>query len=136
MNGSGTIWTSVLEQFERHAPASVMARVALEHALPSEWIDVVFEEHRQRQYSHEGKVPCTPTTARRGMAPAPRVGRPIISRHLAPLPSRPPARSVPAPPLAAVRRPPPPASASSRHAHVAPPTHLGVHRASGPPGPR
>src|SRR4051794_25571477 len=52
MNGSGTIWTSVLEQFERHAPASVMARVALEHALPSEWIDVVFEEHRQRQYSH------------------------------------------------------------------------------------
>ena len=53
MNGSGTIWTSVLEQFERHAPASVMARVALEHALPSEWIDMVFEEHRQRQYSRE-----------------------------------------------------------------------------------
>src|SRR5215210_6808246 len=53
MNGSGTIWTSVLEQFERHAPASVMARVALEYALPSEWIDVVFEEHRQRQYSRE-----------------------------------------------------------------------------------
>src|SRR3954469_9493763 len=53
MNGSGTIWNSVLEQFERHAPASVMARVALEHALPSEWIDLVFEEHRQRQYSRE-----------------------------------------------------------------------------------
>src|SRR5919107_44182 len=53
MNGSGTIWTSVLEQFEQHAPASVMARVALEHALPSEWIDAVFEEHRQRQYSRE-----------------------------------------------------------------------------------
>ena len=30
-----------------------MARVALEHALPSEWIDAVFEEHRQRQYSRE-----------------------------------------------------------------------------------
>src|SRR4051812_10643026 len=30
-----------------------MVRVALEHALPSEWIDMVFEEHRQRQYSRE-----------------------------------------------------------------------------------
>ena len=30
-----------------------MARVALEQALPSEWIDEVFEEHRQRQYSRE-----------------------------------------------------------------------------------
>ena len=53
MNGSGTIWTSVLERFEQHAPASVMARIALEHALPSDWIDTVFEDHRQRQYSRE-----------------------------------------------------------------------------------
>jgi IS4 transposase len=53
LNGSVTIWTSVLERFEQYAPASVMARVALEHALPSEWIDAVFEEHRQRQYSRE-----------------------------------------------------------------------------------
>jgi IS4 transposase len=53
MNGSGGIWTSVLERFEQHAPASVMARVALEHTLPSGWIDAVFEEHRQRQYSRE-----------------------------------------------------------------------------------
>jgi IS4 transposase len=53
LNGSGTIWTSVLARFEQHAPASVMARVALEHALPREWIDTVFEEHRQRQYSRE-----------------------------------------------------------------------------------
>ena len=30
-----------------------MARVALEHALPSDWIDAVFEDHRQRQYSRE-----------------------------------------------------------------------------------
>ena len=30
-----------------------MARVALEHALPGEWIDAVFEEHRRRQYSRE-----------------------------------------------------------------------------------
>src|SRR5690349_9706228 len=30
-----------------------MARVALEHALPSDWINAVFEEHRHRQYSRE-----------------------------------------------------------------------------------
>jgi IS4 transposase len=52
-NWSMTIWTSVLERFEQQAPASVMARVALEHALPREWIDTVFEEHRQRQYARE-----------------------------------------------------------------------------------
>ena len=51
--GSGTIWTSVLERFERYAPASVMARLALERALPGDWIDAVFEEHRERQDSRE-----------------------------------------------------------------------------------
>jgi IS4 transposase len=30
-----------------------MARVVLEQALPGEWIDTVFEKHRQRQYSRE-----------------------------------------------------------------------------------
>jgi len=30
-----------------------MARAALEHALPAEWINKVFDEHRQRQYSRE-----------------------------------------------------------------------------------
>src|SRR4051794_38928563 len=52
-NGSGAIRNSVLERFEQRAPASVMTRVALEHALPSDWIDAVFEEHRHRQYSRE-----------------------------------------------------------------------------------
>ena len=52
-DGFGSVWPVVVERFERHAPASVMARVALEHALPSEWIDKVFEAHRQRQYSRE-----------------------------------------------------------------------------------
>jgi IS4 transposase len=42
-----------LERFERHAPASVMARLALEHALPAGWVDEVFEAHRQQQYSRE-----------------------------------------------------------------------------------
>src|SRR4051812_37022561 len=30
-----------------------MARVALERALPGDWIDTAFEEHRERQYSRE-----------------------------------------------------------------------------------
>ncbi|MEH3116489.1 MAG: IS4 family transposase [Methylorubrum populi] len=30
-----------------------MARTALEHALPAGWIDEVFEQHRQRQYTRE-----------------------------------------------------------------------------------
>lgn len=30
-----------------------MARTALEHALPAEWVDEVFDEHRERQYPRE-----------------------------------------------------------------------------------
>ncbi len=30
-----------------------MARTALEHALPAGWVDEVFDEHRERQYSRE-----------------------------------------------------------------------------------
>ena len=47
------MWKAVIERFERHAPASVMARLALEHALPAQWVDEVFESHRQRQYPRE-----------------------------------------------------------------------------------
>ena len=47
------MWTEVLERFERQAPASVMARLTLEHALPAPWVDAVFEEHRERQYPRE-----------------------------------------------------------------------------------
>ncbi len=32
-DGSGPIWSAVLERFERHAPTRLMARLALEHAL-------------------------------------------------------------------------------------------------------
>ena len=53
MNGSDVIRNSALEHFEQRTPTSVIARVALEHALPSKWTDPVFEEHRQRQYSRE-----------------------------------------------------------------------------------
>ena len=47
------MWSEVLERFERQAPVSVMARVALEQALPAGWIDEVFEASRQRQYPRE-----------------------------------------------------------------------------------
>lgn len=43
------MWQELLERFERQAPASVMARVALEQALPAHRIDWVFEASRQRQ---------------------------------------------------------------------------------------
>ena len=47
------MWKAVIERFERHAPASVMIRLALEHALPAQWVNEVFEAHRQRQYPRE-----------------------------------------------------------------------------------
>lgn len=47
------VWQVVVERFEQQAPASVMARLALEQALPAHWIDEVFETHRQRQYPRE-----------------------------------------------------------------------------------
>jgi len=53
LNGSGLVWPAIMERFEQHAPAGVMARMALEHALPAGWVDEVFEAHRQRQYSRE-----------------------------------------------------------------------------------
>ena len=47
------MWQEVLERFESQAPASVMARIALEQAMPAAWIDEVFEANRQRQYPRE-----------------------------------------------------------------------------------
>jgi IS4 transposase len=47
------VWQAVVERFEQQAPASAMARLALEQALPAHWIDEVFETHRQRQYPRE-----------------------------------------------------------------------------------
>jgi IS4 transposase len=44
---------AVLARFERQTPMSVMARVALEQAMPPGWIDEVFEATRQRQYPRE-----------------------------------------------------------------------------------
>ena len=50
---AGLVWPVVLERFERHAAASVMARLALKHAFPAGWVDEVFEAHRQKQYARE-----------------------------------------------------------------------------------
>jgi len=36
----GSVWSSVLERFERHALAGVMAHLALKHALPAGWVDL------------------------------------------------------------------------------------------------
>lgn len=47
------MWEEVLGRFEKKAPASVMAKLALEQAIAAEWVDQVFEEHRQRQYPRE-----------------------------------------------------------------------------------
>lgn len=43
----------LLARFEAHTPVTVMARVALEHAINGPWVDEVFETHRQRQYPRE-----------------------------------------------------------------------------------
>ena len=51
LDGAG--WLAVLKRFERCAPASVMVRAALEHALPACWVDEVFEVHRERPYARE-----------------------------------------------------------------------------------
>ena len=47
------MWQVVLDRFEQHAPACVMARLALEQAMPATWVDEIFQEHRQRQYPRE-----------------------------------------------------------------------------------
>ena len=47
------MFEEILTRFEQHAPASVMARVALERAIEPAWVDEVSETHRQRQYPRE-----------------------------------------------------------------------------------
>ena len=41
------------ERFVEQSPVTVMARVVLEQAISAEWVDSVFEKHRQRQYTRE-----------------------------------------------------------------------------------
>ena len=43
------MWQGVVERSEQHAPACVMARLALQQAMPAAWVDEVSDPHRQRQ---------------------------------------------------------------------------------------
>ena len=47
------IWQEIIERFEQQTPGAVMAHLALDRALPLNWIDEVFQAHRQRQYPRE-----------------------------------------------------------------------------------
>lgn len=44
---------SILERFVETTPLTVMARMALERALDPAWVDALFEEQRDRQYTRE-----------------------------------------------------------------------------------
>jgi IS4 transposase len=43
----------VFERFVRKSPLSVMARLLMKRALSAEWMEGLFQEHRQRQYTKE-----------------------------------------------------------------------------------
>jgi len=47
------MFDEVMKRFEQQAPVCVMARLALQKAIAPQWVDEVFSEHRQRQYSRE-----------------------------------------------------------------------------------
>lgn len=44
---------AVLARFVAKSPVAVMARPALQRAISAEWVDSVFEAHRERQYTRE-----------------------------------------------------------------------------------
>lgn len=44
---------AVLARFVAKSPVAVMARLALQRAICAEWVDRVFEAHRERQYTRE-----------------------------------------------------------------------------------
>jgi IS4 transposase len=47
------MWDAVLGRFVAEAPVAVMARLAVQRALGAEWVDALFEQHRERQYTRE-----------------------------------------------------------------------------------
>ena len=44
---------TVLARFIERSPVTVLAQLGLQRALDDEWVDALFEEHRQRQYKRE-----------------------------------------------------------------------------------
>lgn len=47
------VMDAVMERFAQHSPLPLMARLALQRALDPAWIDAVFEQERQYQYTGE-----------------------------------------------------------------------------------
>src|SRR5215208_735225 len=47
------MWDAVLARFVERSPVAVMARLTLQRAVGAEWVDSVFEAHRERQYTRE-----------------------------------------------------------------------------------
>ena len=43
----------IFEKFVKESPVSVMVRGTLEHALPAKFVDELFEETAEKQYTHE-----------------------------------------------------------------------------------
>jgi IS4 transposase len=44
---------AVVARFIKHSPVTVMARLALGRALDAQWIDALFEQHSERQYTRQ-----------------------------------------------------------------------------------
>lgn len=47
------VMDAVVERFAKKSPITLMARLALQRALEPAWIDALFEQHRQSQYTGE-----------------------------------------------------------------------------------
>lgn len=47
------IMDTVIERFTEQTPITVMARLSMQRALDPDWIDALFEQHRQSQYTRE-----------------------------------------------------------------------------------
>jgi hypothetical protein len=44
---------TVFERFTKQSPLTVMARLLMQQALSREWLDRLFEQHRDKQYTRE-----------------------------------------------------------------------------------
>lgn len=47
------VMDAVVERFTEQTPITVMARLAMQRALEPVWVDALFEQHRQAQYTRE-----------------------------------------------------------------------------------
>ena len=47
------MWDAVVARFVERSPVTVMTRLTLQRAISAEWVDAVFEAHRERQYTRE-----------------------------------------------------------------------------------